>query len=375
MRNHLISCAALFMTLVNAAHSQVNLNDVNLQLQNNNYFKHFGINNHAFPSKNLQAILAKNNQEKQTNLDKLKNNLQALHLSNTHVTQINAASAINFLGLQIGDGITLLEAERIAPKITMQILQQMNVLAVEVANGSLGVADMEKLDAAFQQLKSSLIYAQTINVFNGIKSLAKGNINIQFGNESNSLLIKMPAYDINALGLNNLTIADGSTPAKTDARAAIDAIKVAENIVSSCITITETPAIDDAEALLLTLPIYLSQDLDLLIQSFDTILAASNGTNSTQDLINYDTYLNYLEDAMTQDQTYVSLNGPISMGTGDLKIRIGQQDLPETTLQISLPITNVKMIEMDSIHLASGAVSYNIDKMESILHNFVYPNK
>lgn len=289
----------------------------------------------------------------------LSNRLKSLTKQNIGMnadSNINDADKIemNFLDLRLIDAYFMLEAVRKSPQITLELVQHMNELAVDAADGTHSTAEMQALDLKFQAYKRAINFVQTITLLNGHKVINGGDIIIKFGanaTEASSLRINVPAFDAKSLLINDLAI-----QTQADATAAIGTIQVSIQKLVKCIAITAgTPVINDAEAMILSIPFMLYQNFELLMTTRDLILEAMNGTVSDDDraLMNID--FDYLKSAMNKTQTYLSLSGPKMIGGGNIMIQIGNESSPYTTLKIDLPATDIKKIGMDNQNIKTFA--------------------
>lgn len=146
--------------------------------------------------------------------------------------QING---LNQASRNIQDGISLIQTAEGAMQEIHAMLQRMNVLANQSANGTYTDSDREKLQLEFFQMQSEInnIVEKTnfngIKLLNGDRALSQGGLSLQTGSEANDeLILDMPNVMNSVIGIANLDI---STSA--GASSAIEALKAAVDQVSS----------------------------------------------------------------------------------------------------------------------------------------------
>ena len=228
---------------------------------------------------------------------------------------------INFLNLRLNDALYMIDNIQISANKTLSLLQDMNELAVKAANGTNGQDDLQNLNQQFQGYKQVMAFVQTVDLLNGEKKISGGDITIQIGDdkdESSTLIIKIPAFDAVALGLNNSSI-DSQSNAMTTIAQLHEAITMVNEVLVS------TPYIPDAEAMLMSIPSVLTQDYELYCSTLDLIIQSVNGVYSNQDRELMDTFFDFLKSSLTKTQTYVSLSGPKKLGAGNIHIQIGHE--------------------------------------------------
>ena len=127
------------------------------------------------------------------------------------------------------DGISCVQTAEGALAEVHDMLQRINELAVQSANGTNMSKDRAYLDAEVQQLTDEINKVADSVTFNEQK-LLDGNFNttLQVGSENgNELEISIGAMDASTLGVGGISIAE-----QDDAKAAIDTVKTALEAVS-----------------------------------------------------------------------------------------------------------------------------------------------
>lgn len=281
------------------------------------------------------------------------NNFQ-LNLSNQLKSLTNTTGdekiEMNFLDLRLADAFIMLEAVSLSPRLTLDLVQHMNELAVDAANGAHSSSELDALNMEFQAYKRAINFAQTITILNGHKVVSGGDITIKFGanaSDASTLSIKIPAFDMKSLMLDNLNI-----QTTADAVNAIGSINTAISTLVKTITIISgTPVLKDAEAMILSMPYMLYQNFVLLVSTRDISMQAMNGTYSDSDRELMNIEFDYLKAAMERTQTYLSLSGAKMIGGGNIHLQIGNELTPYNTLQVDLPATDIKKIGMDKLNI------------------------
>ncbi len=278
---------------------------------------------------------------------------------------------INFLDLRLIDALNMMKAIQVSVDQTKQILENMQALAVQASSGTYSSTELYNLDLEFQGYKNAIPYVQTVDLLNGEKTISGGNLTIQIGEDTNALstlVVKIQPFDPAFLGLNGLELTSNS-----QAQNALEYIEADLNELSQTLADVQTPALYDAGAMLASIPSVLYQDFMLLGSSTNVILQSLNGVYSNEQRATFDTYFTYYKSALTQTQTYVSLDGPKMLGGGNIHIRIGNNPSPETTLDIDLPITDVKKLNLDQYNVRTEAAA--LDALSAAwkdLHDFAY---
>ena len=139
------------------------------------------------------------------------------------------------------DGISLLQTAEGALTEVHAMLQRMNVLANQAANGTYSQEDRNALQAEVDQLIQEINNIAKSTKFNGIKLLgSNGTVTFQIGVESaNTLSVSTVAMTAGALGLSGATasailkIDDIQVTNAADARRALSAIQKAIEQVST----------------------------------------------------------------------------------------------------------------------------------------------
>lgn len=333
----------------------------------------------------VMSRLKKTNQEKLNILIDLRNKITTVSTNEKLIKKINNAiakqqsllalqdpspnSEMNFLDLKLVDAINMLLGVPRAAQQTSKILMHMKELALTAANGTNGSDVLRQMNYEYQGAKQVIRFIQSVDLLNGEKTVSGGDIKIQIGkDDSQSLTIKIPAFDLASLGVD-----DTSIESNTNAEEAVGQLTLALQEMDQVIMTSTLPNIEDAEIMLTSIPNVLLEDYGIYGFMLDDILAATNGTNSDQNRNNYETIFDYYKSALNKLQTYVSLDGPKMLGGGDITIQIGPIATDATTLTIPVPTTDVKVVGMDQWHLTTQASSYAaLDAMLKNLHDFAY---
>lgn len=145
--------------------------------------------------------------------------------------QING---MNQAARNILDGISLIQTAEGAMQEVHAMLQRMNVLANQAANGTYSDNDREMLQLELAQLKAEINSIAEGTNFNGIKllngdrALSQGGLRLQTGSEANDhIILDMPNILNSIIGIDDIDISTAS-----GASSAIDSIKAAINHVS-----------------------------------------------------------------------------------------------------------------------------------------------
>lgn len=286
---------------------------------------------------------------------------------------IQKHAEMNFLNVRINEIIEMLESITTAAWKTSNAVTKMQELAIKSANDVISSDERNALNLQFQAYKRAIHFVQTIDLIAGEKIVSQGDINIQVGEEktaSSLLNIQLPSFTTKELMLDDLNI---STVA--DAMVALQYIYPAIDWLSIVMVTLNTDRVKDAEAMLASIPSVLAQDYVLYLNSLDIIVLALNGTVSDSDRALLETYYDYIKDTMTKVQTYVSLGGPKMLGTGDIHIQIGKEKNPQTTLDLTLPITDIKLSGFEASVVTSYQDAYEaLDTVLQNLHDLVYGN-
>lgn len=291
-------------------------------------------------------------------------------LQNTTESVINTMPEIHLLKAHLLDAYEILETMRSSVAHTQEALQSMYRLSQQAASQILTDEQIDSLDAEFQSYKKRIEISQTASLLSGEKKVGGGDLYIQFGTETvetSLFAVKVPAYNIAALGITDLNLKHpelGSVQSKL--------LEAMNSVAASQTALIRSNAIDDAETMLLSVPAILNQNYALLAESKATSLAALSYLDPT-DSPSLNTYFDYLKQALDQNQTYTSINGPKKLGGGNIHIQIGSITSPSTTLEIPLPITDEKKLGMNELNLKTAESSvFAYDTMGKILRNFMY---
>jgi len=142
--------------------------------------------------------------------------------------QING---LNQASKNIVDGISLIQTAEGTMQEIHAMLQRMNVIANQAANGAYSDSDRQKLQLEFTQLRSEINNITRMSNFNGIpllngeRSLQAGGLRLQTGAEADDFLIlDMPNVLKSILGITNLDIstAEGASEAIAALKKAVE---------------------------------------------------------------------------------------------------------------------------------------------------------
>ncbi|MDP1603409.1 MAG: hypothetical protein Q8M03_09110 [Legionella sp.] len=301
---------------------------------------------------------------------------EIIHELQTKVSHFQTTAAdekmhINLLDLRLSDAVMMLEAQKTSPRLTLEIVQKMREIAIDAASGNHSADELKNMDVEFQTYMSAIPYAQSIRVFDGVKKIAGGDLSIIFGNNNTpnaTVYISVPSIDLPSLGLSGIDVLTNS-----DALAAISELDLAISTLQVCIVATSTPHITDAQVMLINIPYMLHQNFDFVLAARELILKAMNESLSPQDRALMDIEFDYFKQAMQKTQTYVSLSGPIMTGKGKVTIQMGSQKIPESTLEINIPTTDIYLLGISELQIGS---LYDTNEaftvILNIIKNFVY---
>ncbi|MCM3701042.1 flagellin FliC [Paenibacillus macerans] len=130
------------------------------------------------------------------------------------------------------DGISLIQTAEGALTEVHSMLQRLNTLANQAANGTYDSTDREKINLEVKELVGEISnIAQTVN-FNGIDLLkADATVDFQIGSDANTTIgIDLKAMTTTALGITNLSVSGADA---TKANQAIASVKSAISTVST----------------------------------------------------------------------------------------------------------------------------------------------
>lgn len=280
----------------------------------------------------------------------------------------NEKIQINFLDLRLSDAIVVLESVQISPKLSLDIVQKMYDIAVEATSGTHSSAELTHLNVEFQYHLSTIRYAQSVELFDGNKTISGGDLTIKFGDTNSEWKLNIPQIDPKSLGISDLNLLTNA-----NAQNALDSLNTAIHILQMAMLSTSTPFISDAEAMLINMPYMLHQNFNIVIAMRDLAIQAMNGVYNDIDRSFLNMELDYLKLAMKQTQTYLSLFGPITTGAGKITIQIGPGNLPENKLEIDLPATDIKVLGIDKLTLISmKETDKAFSAILKIMKDFVY---
>lgn len=281
---------------------------------------------------------------------------------------------INFLELQLKDAFDLVESIRASAIETIRCLSRMEELASQATQGTASTDALKAMDEEFQFNKSIIKNnLQDTQLIHGHKTVTGGDISIQIGEDNNELstmLIKIPAFDPESLAISDLSI-----ETKAKAEHALKALGNSFETVIEVFSTIDSLGTNDAMTMLDNIPFVLKQEGQLLSAFAHTISISRNGFFSDEDRISLDRYLEELKKLGVKLQTYVSLNGLKMLGGGTIHIQIGRLASPETTLDIQIPVTDLKKSGLDDLHvLTLEEANLAWDALVNYRRYFVYSN-
>ena len=134
------------------------------------------------------------------------------------------------------DGISLMQTAEGSVNETHSMLQRMNTLAVQAANGTYTNSDRKLIDKELQELKKEINRIAKDTEFNGMtlldgsfdKKKGSDGLNLQVGNKANQII----SVDIEGATLNDLGIQHISIETEDDAKSALSKIENAIHYTS-----------------------------------------------------------------------------------------------------------------------------------------------
>lgn len=157
-----------------------------------------------------------------------------LVISQKMIAQINS---LNVSSRNAQDSISMLQTAEGGLSETESILQRMNELATQAANGTNSTLDRSSIDNELKQLEAEITHISKSTNFNGINLLySSGNLTLQIGATSNSydsMGINLSSFNT---GTSLANITDGTSiniDTSDNARASMSIIQNAINSVSS----------------------------------------------------------------------------------------------------------------------------------------------
>lgn len=351
---------ALFQQTQNAVHANVKPNQLNMDALDKAVRAR-----HVALLKEWQAHNA-NSKLKGLMSDRIE---QLLKQSSSSLEQ--SRMRMNILFLQTVDVLEMLISIQTAGAETMDILQKLYDDAVR-ACGALSSADRADLNAQLQQIIEMLPYYQSFSTLDGPKLLSAGNVRLQFGKElhaDSTYLIKIPDFTREALGLTHLSL-----ESTAQAQEAVAALGLAMKTVQTALVSVGTGYIDDAETMVFDLGFMLEDNFEILAEMRNLSLSAVSACMTSDAACGwYEMDLDYLKALMQKNQGYLSLNGMVNQGYGDLTIQIGNQVTPETTLTVHVPVTNAEMTGINDMHFQWPSDPFAaIRKANSVMREFTY---
>jgi hypothetical protein len=280
----------------------------------------------------------------------------------------------NALVYQLADGYGILANIANAANNTRAELFHLRDLAEMASRGAYSQGELKDLDAQFQLGKYILPYLQSVDLIDGHKILSGGAVKISIGEtetNENTLILNIPAFNPAALGVANLAI-----DTQQGAQQALDAIdNIAMPRVTNALNIAAGDRVSDAEIMLQTVAFRLAYSLILIDREHELAMQSANGMLSNEDRHYLDASFTDTRDTMTAIQSYVSLSGLKKLGGGDIHIQIGNQNTPETTLAIKLPVTDVHLTGFDAQNIKTQENAYRaLDAVYSCKHYLIYGN-
>ncbi len=185
-------------------------------------------------SLNSQRALNMSQNSMQTSLERLSSGLRinrakddaaGLAISERMSAQIRGLEQANRNGL---DGISLMQTAEGALDEVGNMLQRMRELAVQSANGTVGVADKASLDDEYQELRQEIDRVIDSTDFNGVPLLGSTqSLTLQIGyraGSANSYTIVVSTIDLASAGLANggisfMLLSGGSNTISTASKA------------------------------------------------------------------------------------------------------------------------------------------------------------
>lgn len=315
--------------------------------------------------------LALDSKIKKAFVTRVDENIQKLNMLSKKSISSNDLAEVNFLDIKINDALLMMEYMKNSARLTTQILEKMTDIAIKAADGTHGYEALAGMNDSFQAYKQALRYIQSGMVLNGEKTVSGGDLSIRIGennNEATLVTVKIPAFDSAALDLTELNVTSA-----TNAMESLATLRIALTTMNSVNVAVNSIAMDDARAMLLTIPYVLNQDYQLFITAWHWIVESCNGTLGDANRALLDQAFTELKALIVKTQTFVALSGPKKLGGGTVHIQIGQYATPETTLDIPLPATDINVIGLDRENIQTQDNAYRaLDTMLKTLHDFAY---
>lgn len=322
-----------------------------------------------------QATLDKVHQFQVAQQQRLKNlslNTKSLALSAETITNDNSNNDINFLDIQLSDALNFLTNIKIAALSTKSMLLEMKKAAAEVAAGTYSQDDNERYNTMFQRYKEILGFMQHIDSFAGDKTVSGGSIYLSFEDNNgkhDTYTVVLPAFNPQALSLNAL-----NTLSQKNAQEAIDTI---ENDIKTLerVTVQMDNYIDDLEALILSIPSVLATDYIIFNRMIELSMQAFSDPYNLDDKALLDMQFTTLKQEMDKSQIIPTLNGPIRMTGGQLRIQVGEESTDDHVVTIRLPDVNLVNLSLDRSHINTNENTYaTLDTLQNAMRHFVYYN-
>lgn len=320
-----------------------------------------------------QATLDKVHQFQAAQQQRLKNlslNTKSLALNADTITNDNSNNDINFLDIQLSDALNFLINIKIAALSTKSMLLEMKKVAAEVTAGTYSQDDNERYNTMFQRYKEILGFMQHVDSYAGEKTVSGGSIHLSFEDNSgthDTYTVALPAFDPQALSLSQL-----NTLSQKNAQAALDVI---ENDIKTLerVMIQMDNYIDDLDALILSIPSVLATDYIIFSRMIELSVQAASDPYDINDKALLDMQFTTLKQEMDKSQIIPTLNGPIRMTGGQLRIQIGEEATPDHVVTIHLPDVNLVDLSLDRSHIDTQDNTYaTLETLQNAIRHFVY---
>lgn len=277
---------------------------------------------------------------------------------------------INFLDLQLFDAINYLISIKQAAFSTRSILLDMRELAIQVTNGTYGQNYNDRYNQEFQGYKAIFGFVQHVDLYAGEKIVSGGSIHLNFEDNSgghDAYTVALPAFDLKALSLDQLNILS-----QANAQQALDQLQNAIETLDR-VTIQMDNYLDDLESLILSIPSVLLTDNIIFNRMIEIAMQAANDTYGPKDKALLDMQFATLKQEMEKSQIIPTLNGPMNMTGGQLRIQVGEDATPERVLTIRLPDVNLVDLSLDRSHVDTRDNAYaTLDALQEAVRHFVY---
>lgn len=273
---------------------------------------------------------------------------------------------------QLSEATAFINGIRVCASYTDQLLLRMREIAIDVASNPKSPDDLIMLNQLFQGIiNNSIPAAQTMHLLDGDKVVSHGGLKVTMGdavNNSNTISIPVPAFTPEVLGITNLRV--DSVNSASDAVIAIDRARKQIELVLNA---AQSQKVGDAVAMLWIAASRLEDSMKLMYDEKDFAELATNAFFTDNERVRFNDFIADDNDLIQASQTYVSLWGPKMLGLGDIHIQIGNQDSPESTLDVKLPVTDVHLTGLDTIDLATvDKAKQSLNLIKPLLKKIVY---